>query len=156
MHIVVVEDDHVERDWARQNIMEHFSEVDISLVRNVGEFLLRAEEFRGADIVVMEHYLPLGQNGSSEEETEAWFANLRTRFPDMTMCWDHQKAGERLARWMRRNGMRMPILFYTYSGARSIARDVRYGVKVFHLQKVSGAKNLGPTIDRLILQKPSV
>ncbi len=137
MHIVLVEDDYLEHEMAVLEIRLAIPTAKITHVKNVGDFLLEADAFRDADIVVMEHYLPLGENGASEEENEAWFKNVSDRFPEVVEKWDHQQGGERLVRWMRKNGMNTPILFHTHSYRERIAADVREDPKVFHSQKGS-------------------
>ncbi len=134
-HIVLVEDDQLEVELASFDLGPVFCQDKITLVRHVGDFLLSADQLRNADIVVMEHFLPLGELKDSEETTTAWFKNLAERFPVTTNNWNHRDGGERLVRWMRSSGFAMPVLFHTHSDVEDIAVDVRRDPKVFYQRK---------------------
>jgi CheY-like chemotaxis protein len=149
MHIIVVEDDHFEIEIAMMDIVARFPQAKLTSVRTVGDFLLSADELRTADLVVMEHFLPLGRTLGSEEETTTWFKRVVDRSPEIVEAWNHQEGGERLLRWMRKNGMEMPVLFHTHSDLEDLAEDVRSDRAVFYLQKAC-VRNLGEAINQTL------
>jgi hypothetical protein len=135
-HIVVVEDDPLDMEVAMFDLVAAFHPAKITFVHTAGDFLLAAERLRDADIVITEHHVQLGALKDSEEATTAWFEDLAAKFPDMTAPWNHQQGGERLVRWMRRNGFTMPVLFHTDSDAKDLPGDLCEGdPKVFYLKK---------------------
>jgi hypothetical protein len=153
MHIVIVEDDQFENEITALDIAKRYPQAKITSTRSVGEFLLKVDGLRSADVVVMNHYLPLGELLGSEEETDNWFNNLGRKFPDMVVAWNHREGGERLLRWMRQNGMQMPVLFHTHSDIKSISDDVRADPAFFHTEKSSDGRGLGSSIEHALQAK---
>lgn len=150
-HIVLVEDDHFELEIATLDLTTAFVQTKLTVVRTVGDFLLNADQLRDADIVVMEHYLPLGALKESEQATSTWFNSLKDQFPEITAEWHHREGGERLVRWMRRNGFLMRVLFYTHSDIEHIAGDVRSDPRVFYLRKDMSSSELGRAVEAALL-----
>lgn len=147
MVIVLVENDELEIDIAKEEIHGYMPGAEVIEVRNVSDFLLRADELRRAGVVVTERYLPLLELGSSEEETDARVAEIARRFPEIADSrWEGRDGGWVLARWIRRNGFEMPILFHMHSAEEDIPTDIRSGAKVSYCQKYLTPRKLAHAI----------
>jgi hypothetical protein len=137
MTILLIEDDHSEMDFAVTDLKGAFPEAEILEFRSVAEFLNHLPDSgkTTADILILEHHLPLMQMGRSEEEMDQVYQNLITKFPWVGGKWDHQEAGEKTIRYIRRKNHRLPILIYTHSDFDSIVEDVRQDPRVEYLMK---------------------
>ena len=137
MKILLIEDDHFEMGVTVTDLREAFSKAKILEFRSVAEFLNHLPDSGEviADILILEHYLPLMQMGRSEEEMNQVYQNLITKFPWVGEEWNHQEAGERIIRYIRIKNPRLPILIYTHSEYDNIAEDVRQEPRVKYLMK---------------------
>lgn len=138
MKVILVEDDWAERDISLNDIRTRFPTTDVLPLMTAGEFLIEVQkgsDLGGADIVVMEQFLPLWYIGESEEELVEALERLERDFPIVVREWDHRSAGERLVRWMRSIGIQVPILLYTHSDEEDIPADIHLDERVFYSKK---------------------
>ena len=146
MRIVIIEYDTFYLKLAKEGIVQGFPGVEVISFRNVGDFLVQAEELRNADAVVMEHFLPLVEY---RPDHDSWVASLTTQFPEVVKSWDHQEGGERLVRWMRRNDMKMPVLFQTHSPENRIVGDVVES-NVYYHRKSTRREELAESVKAML------
>lgn len=148
MHVILVEDDYFDIEQARQALERRFrSGIKITTFRNVGGVALAKEDDKSADIVVMEHFLPLLE---VSEDVEMRFKQLSEQFPDLTTEWAHQEGGERLLKWMRANGMNMPVIFFTHSDIENIDENLFHDENVFYCLKSNSFQDLYKTINHAL------
>jgi hypothetical protein len=142
MHIVLIEDDYMEMDWALEELKKVFPKAQIITFKSVEDFLLKSSELPQEYILILERYLPLMQIETGEEEMDVRYEELKRQFPWVAENWTHQEAGERLIRHIRRTNKDLPIIVYTHSDKDWIAEDVRQDPKVKYCKKRVGDRNL--------------
>lgn len=151
MHLVVIEDDFHEKQWVTEELKRRFSSVTITEFKTIGDFLLALSALPTADVIITEHFLPLG--GVGLEYSEEWFGKLDAHFPEVTADWNYQEAGERLVRHMRKIGVQTPVIIYTHSYEQCLeadvlkyplvlycSKDVELDNLIVHIQKFLGVK----------------
>lgn len=139
MRIIIVQNGFHEREFLVRDLTKAFPSVIITEFNTAGDFLLAIGTLKSANVIITEHHLPLGE---VMRDAEAWFANLSSLFPEVTAEWNHQQAGERLVRHMRKIGMNTPVIIHTYSDEEYIAQDVMKDPKVQYCLKNASARNL--------------
>ncbi len=147
MHIVVIEDDFFEREILVKNLKKTFPNFTITEFRNVGDFLLAISVLPSADIIITEHFLPLGE---TKPDFEKWIENLYILFPAVTTNWNYQEAGVRLVRHLRQNTIDIPVIIYTHSDKDWIDADVLKDPKVFYCKKCGENNKVIPVVKRLL------
>lgn len=139
MRIILVESDWAERDIALNDIRVGLPSAEVTTLKCAGQLLIEVQEgsdLGGADIVVMEHHLPLWTIGESQEELDRPLESLARDFPEVVNLADGQLLSEKLVRYIRSLGIEVPILFYTLSRVGSIAGDILHDPKVYYCNKL--------------------
>ena len=140
MNIVIIEGDWMEREIQREDLRKAFPGVNLIEIKTAGDFLIALANLPAANtVVVMEHYLALGE---VDVDCEEWFEKLEKAFPEATRDWTHQKAAERLVRHMRKTGVQTPVVIYTHSAIEWIEEDVLQDPRVQYCFKIAELENL--------------
>lgn len=148
MFIAVIEREHFERGWLSEELHKAFPKnLTIMEFRNVGDFLLALDTLPELKVIITEHFLPLGEPRPDHEE---WLGNLSRLFPEATANWDYHEAAERLVRYMRKNGINIPVIIYTHSQFGQIDYDIRKDPKVVYCEKSVESKNILLCVHKLL------
>jgi len=70
MNLVVIEGDFHERQWMVVELKRFFPSAYITEFKTTGDFLLALGTLPTADVIIIEHFLPLGQVRPDYDE---WF-----------------------------------------------------------------------------------
>ena len=139
MTLVIVEPDHFDSEPMKETLQDQFPSATIQAFRGAGDFIFNRALSREATIVIMEQLLPLiGQSATLEAD----FEQVSTQFPELANGWDNHDGGERLLRWMRSQGMNMPVIFYTGNDRECINSSTFEIPNVSHCRKEDGFDNL--------------
>jgi DNA-binding NarL/FixJ family response regulator len=144
MRVILAEHDGFYRDTA-QRFIQVFTGAEIVSLEDCGELLDLVQEgsdLRGADVLVMEHYLPLCRTTRSLKEFDERFERLQRDFLDVATVADGRLTSEKAIRWMRSVGVQVPIIIHTNSLERAIAQDVLALSGVSYCHKSLNSKTL--------------
>ena len=126
MRIILAEHDEFWRDVSKRGFSAITGAEVVSLV-DCGELLdlvRKGSNLRGANFLVMEHYLPLCTFAGTPQEYDERLERLSRDFPDVATVTDGQLTSEKVIHWMRSVGVQVPIIIHTISLERAIAQDV--------------------------------
>jgi hypothetical protein len=124
---------------------------DVQFVESVRTILNGEVVARRADFVVMERRLPWVESRLTEAQFKGWMESAPRRFPGLVPeDFNTNDSGERLVRWMRNNGMAMPIIFYTLDGQEFVSEDLRNDTKVYYCQKHSSTTDLDEVLKEVL------
>ncbi len=139
MTLVIVEPDHFDSEPMKETLQDQFPSATIQAFRGAGSFISNQDFNRGATVVIMEQLLPLiGQSATLEAD----LVQISAQFPGLAKKWDNHDGGERLLRWMRSEGMNMPVIFFTGNDKECIDSSTFEMPNVSHCRKEYRFDNL--------------
>jgi len=139
MHIVVIEDCGQDRQWLVKELKKAFSNLVITEFGNASDFLLTLDTLSTVDVIITSNFLPLLNAGP---DVEKLFERLQLLFLEVVTNWTYQEAAERLMRYMRKNGINIPVIIYTHSCKEEISQDIFQFTGVTYCNKNEYAENI--------------
>lgn len=132
MLIVLIDGNAIARGLAETELRESFPGAKLVVLKTAGEFLRSSDEYLQADLLILDHELPLIERGGDAEESHDRKMPLLRKAPALVRVWKDHEGGSLLIGWVRKTGMRMPVILHTVTPPddwNALARDDK---NVFH------------------------
>lgn len=151
MRVILVEHDNFYAKLAEREIKRAYPGTQISHFRDVGNLLKTADSlpggpntfFRYTDLMISGRSLPLM---GRDEDFEKFLGELIKYFDTVVRNWEPSEGGERLVRWMRSEGVDLPVLFWSISGKERFAEDLQADPRICYLKKSTNMPALSMAI----------